>query len=309
MQNYELQDIKCFLLLAEIGSISRASAVHGIPKATLSHQLSRLEDALKVQLFLRQPNGLELTEAGREYQGHCRAIFESCETAAIAAQRAHSSVHGRLRIVASAEFGTTILGAATHHVAIQNPQLDFDLQMYSNDRLIPGQIDFDCMLYVGKPPDSTLLCRKLADVSSGVYGAPAFVRSLGKLSNPADLHGVPGALYHRGGVPEIWDLHQGRASAPVKPYERYRVNQYWLAKYFAVEGSALAYLPEFFARYEVQSGFLMPVLPDWRSRKTPVYLLYRRSKHRNPRLTGLIETLCAKFNEYSAHPGYALVKR
>ncbi len=309
MFSYELKDIHGFLLLARCGSISRAAAAHGIPKATLSHHLSRLEDALKVELFLRKPRGLELTEAGREYQQHCRAILDSCEAAASAAQSAHSRVEGRVRIVASGEFGTTLLGAAAHRVALQNPHLDFDLRMTPNDTLLSGQVDFDCMLYVGKPPDSALLCRKLTDVASGVYAAPSLAASFGGLAGPEDLQGLPGAVYHRSGVAEAWALQRGRAQAIARPYERYRVNEYWMAKYFAVEGSAIAYLPDFFVTYEVQSGSLVPLLPEWRSKKTAISLLYPKQRHRNPRLTGLIDTLCVNFHEFIAHPRYALVKR
>ena len=80
---YELKDISCFLWIARTGSISRAATTHNIPKATLSHHLRRLEDALQVELFVRKAKGLELTDAGKEFLDHSAAIFESCENAAI----------------------------------------------------------------------------------------------------------------------------------------------------------------------------------------------------------------------------------
>ena len=46
---YELEDIRAFRQIARAGSLSRAAVTYNIPKATLSHHLRRLEDALKVR--------------------------------------------------------------------------------------------------------------------------------------------------------------------------------------------------------------------------------------------------------------------
>src|SRR5690606_4918250 len=100
-EGYELRDIKSFMGIARAGSISRASLMYNIPKATLSHHLRRLEDSLQVELFVRKAKGLELTDAGKEFLDHSAIIFDSCENATNAAQRAHSEISGRIRIVAS----------------------------------------------------------------------------------------------------------------------------------------------------------------------------------------------------------------
>ncbi|WP_246674620.1 LysR family transcriptional regulator [Mesorhizobium sp. B4-1-3] len=101
--------------------MSRAAHTYNVPKSTLSHHLQRLEDALQVQLFVRKSRGLELTDAGREYLDNCTAIFDSCENAASAAQRAHSSISGSVGVIASSEFGTAIIGAAAHFLLRDNP--------------------------------------------------------------------------------------------------------------------------------------------------------------------------------------------
>ena len=305
---YELEDINCFLQIARAGSMSRAAAANNLPKATLSHHLRRLEDALQVELFVRKPKGLELTDAGREYLNHCSAIFDSCENAASAAQRAHSTISGRVRLIASSEFGTTINGAAAHYFALANPAIDFELQMYSNDRLIGGELNFDCMIFVGEPPDSSLLRRKMGEVSYGLYASPNFVRKYGRPNSVHDVKRFNGAVYSRNGIPEQWSLYHGRKFVQATPYEKFHVNEYWMAKYFSVEGSAIGYLPDFFVNYEIASGALIPVLPAWRSKKTPAYAIYPAQRHRNPRILKLVDMLCKHFDEFIRYPGYSLVK-
>ena len=93
---FELRDVQGFLQIARAGSLTAAATANNVPKATLSHNLRRLEDALEVELFTRKTRGMELTDAGREYFNNCAQIFDACEAAAGAAQRAHSTVSGRI---------------------------------------------------------------------------------------------------------------------------------------------------------------------------------------------------------------------
>lgn len=306
---YELKDINCFLQLARAGSLTRASETYSVPKATLSHQLRRLEDALQVELFTRKAHGLELTDAGREYLGHCDRIFNSCDEAASAAQRAHSTVSGRVRIASSSEFGTSIIGAAAFFVSNLHPQLDFDLQMYPNEKLIAGQIEFDCMIYVGEPPDSSMMRRKMGEVSSGLYASPRFIQRHGTPGSAQDIKNLDGVRYVRNGIPEAWKLVNNGQTLTVEAYSRFSVNEYWMAKYFTVEGSAIGYLPNFFVHYEVEQGAIVPLLPEWRSEKSSIYIIYPAHRHRNPRVMNLVEALCNRFDDFIRQPGYALVRR
>ncbi len=305
---YELKDIRCFLTIARAGSISRAAANYNIPKATLSHHLRRLEDALKIELFVRKARGLELTEAGKEFLKHSAVIFESCETAVSAAQRAHSDISGRIRIVASSAFGTSLIGGAAQFFAVENPHVDFDLQMYPNDKIIAGQFDFDCMIYVGDPPDSSLMQRKLGDLSFGLYASPKFVETNGVPQTPSDMDECDGVVYMINGLPEQWNLKNGEENHQVTPHARFHVNEYWMAKYFVVEGLVAGFLPDFFVRYEVEQGGLVPLLPQWRRKDTPVYAVYPKHRHHNPRIASLVESMRNQFDEFVRSPGYRAVR-
>lgn len=305
---YELKDIRCFLAIARAGSISRAAATYNIPKATLSHHLRRLEDALQVELFVRKAKGLELTDAGKEFLDHSSVIFDSCENAVSAAQRAHSTISGRIRIVASSAFGTSLIGAAAQYFAMHNPQIDFDLQMYPNDKIIAGQLDFDCMIFVGDPPSSSFLRRKMGDVSFGLYASPHFIEANGMPTTLEEIDGCHGVVYLRNGLPERWTVRNGRKVIHLNPHARFNVNEYWMAKYFAVEGLVIGYLPDFFVRFEVEQGGLVPILPEWRSDDTPVYAVYPQHRHRNPRIIKLVDSMCSQFNEFVRSPGYRAVR-
>lgn len=303
----ELKDISGFVQIARAGSLTQAARESNVPKATLSHNLRRLEDALEVELFVRSSRGLTLTDAGKAYLENCRRIFDSCEMAASAAQRAHSLVSGKIRIAASAEFGTLMLGAATFYLSQTHPDLEFEVRIYSSEMLLTHQPDYDCLIYVGTAPDSSYLCRKLGTVSYGIYANPEFLDRHGVPQSRDDIRSLPGIECSRSGIPEPWILGMGGREQAVDYVTRFSVNDYWMAKYYAISGAALAYLPNFFVHYEVKQGGLVQVLPEYRSEEISAWVIYPMSRHKNPRVKLMVDTLCSKFDEFILHPGYSLI--
>ena len=291
--------------VARTGSMTKAAQRSNVPKATLSLRIRNLEDSLSVALFTRTQKGMVLTDAGKEYHAHCNRVFESCDAAASAAQRAHSTIEGKLRIACSTEFGTSIIGAAAYSLAQTHPGIDFELQTYSDDKLIAGQYDFDCMIYLGSPPDSDLIGRKLGEASYGLYASSNFVSQNGLPASPQEVAPLDGVVCTRSGIPEKWLLKKDTNTLELDFYPRYSANEYWMAKYFAMGGLAIAYLPDFFTQYEVELGVLVSVLPEWRSETIPIYALYHGHRHGNPRISMLVDTLVNGFHEFVSHPGYS----
>ena len=78
--------LRCFLTIVELGSVSRAAAQLNIAQPTLSQLLLRLEDELRIKLFERTSRGVSPNEAGRVFQEHARNILN-------AMQRAKEEVH------------------------------------------------------------------------------------------------------------------------------------------------------------------------------------------------------------------------
>lgn len=308
VEAYELEDIRAFRQIVRAGSLSRAAEIYNVPKATLSHHLRRLEDALQVELFVRKAKGLELTDAGKQYLDHSAAIFESCENAASAAQRAHSTIGGRIRLVCSTDFGTAIMGPAVHYFSITHPQIKFEVQLYQSEKIIAAQLDFDCMIFFGEPSESVLLRRKMADVSYGLYAAPSFIEANGMPEAIEEVNRLNGIVYARSGIPERWVLRNRKKAVHLDPYPKFNVNEYWMAKFFAVEGSAVGYLPDFFVHFEIAQRSLVPLFPEWRSENVPIYVIYPAQRHRNPRIMSLVEALCSNFNLFIRNPGYALIR-
>lgn len=77
----DTRQLRSFLKIADLRSISRAAESLGLSQPSLSQQLLRLEDEVGVKLFRRTARGVTVTEAGRIFQEHARQILRSADQA------------------------------------------------------------------------------------------------------------------------------------------------------------------------------------------------------------------------------------
>jgi DNA-binding transcriptional LysR family regulator len=72
----ELRHLRYFVAVAEEGSLSEAARTRlHTAQPSLSRQLRELEDEVGVQLFVRRPRGIVLTQAGIRLLEHSREIL------------------------------------------------------------------------------------------------------------------------------------------------------------------------------------------------------------------------------------------
>ena len=69
-----LNRLHCFEVVVEESGFKRATARLHITQPALSYQMKHLEDELGVQLFLRRPGGVSLTDAGRLLYAHVQRV-------------------------------------------------------------------------------------------------------------------------------------------------------------------------------------------------------------------------------------------
>ena len=89
----ELRSLHYFVRIAELGSITRASAHLQIAQPALTRHIQRLEDEVDAALFTRANRGVRLTEAGQKLLDSAQRILRDVERAGdeIRAHKAHPS--------------------------------------------------------------------------------------------------------------------------------------------------------------------------------------------------------------------------
>ena len=132
----DLRHLRYFIAVAEEQNIGRAALRLHISQPPLTRQIQQLEEELGVQLFIRTPRGVELTQAGTLFLDEARNIRSLVEQAIERTKRAGQGKLGRLDI---GIFGTGILGAIPlllHHFRDSHPDVRVVLHTMSKDEQI-----------------------------------------------------------------------------------------------------------------------------------------------------------------------------
>ena len=85
----ELRQLRYFVRIVELGSMSRAALDLDMVQSALSQQVSRLESELSTRLLQRTPRGVVPTEAGVAFFREAQLTLRHAEQAAPQAMAAH----------------------------------------------------------------------------------------------------------------------------------------------------------------------------------------------------------------------------
>ena len=295
-----VEDVTAFLQIASGGSLSAAARASGRPKATISHQLRRLEDELGVELFMRSANRLILSEAGRDFLDHAKNIRRACERGLDAARRSRNATVGTIRVASGGEFTSNLVAPLVLHFARKHPHLRIEVVVLRGDALLSARDSLDCIIYLGEPPMpqvAELTARLLGRFAFGLYASPGYLEARGVPESPSALRSHDMIGFHNGESTMLWELENGSEEFSLQPSTKFLTNDYWVLKLTAIHDHGIAFMPTFFAALEVENGLLVPVLPEWRSRDVPMYALFPSHRLANPNLRSLIDAVSQNFEE------------
>src|SRR5262245_57022905 len=104
----DLNQIAAFVRVLEAGSFTRAAALLGIPKSSVSRRVAQLERSLGVRLLQRTTRSLRPTDAGTAYfDGVSRALGGLEEATARVADR-EGTVGGKVRLCVSVHLAASL---------------------------------------------------------------------------------------------------------------------------------------------------------------------------------------------------------
>lgn len=150
----ELKHWRCFVTLAEIGNIRRASSMLALSQPTLSGRIKQLENDLGYALFDRQARGVQLTERGARLLQHAKNLLSRSNETGEAARLIGHGAFDRLEIGVTSLAAMAFMPNALRAMARSYPQAAVALTEGSSNELEEAVAQKRLDFAVVHPPSS-----------------------------------------------------------------------------------------------------------------------------------------------------------
>ena len=265
---WNVDHLPAFVAVAEVGGISAAARRLGEPKSTISRAISRLEDDIGLQLFVRGPRSLRLTHDGGQFYQHAIRILEQVEAASAELAGLSETPRGTLTVALPMAFGREIVGPHLAGFQTDFPDVRLDLRIGSGQPdLIRDSIDM--AVIVGSATDSDLIQQRLIDTPLIWIAAPEIASALPENPTPDELASLIGAVETRYGAAPV-SVVDGAGAARDIALRRERmmqVNDPILLREFVRANGGLSFAPDLYCRAAIREGSLVRVYPHLQIRQ------------------------------------------
>jgi DNA-binding transcriptional LysR family regulator len=270
----DLNDLRTFVAVAELGSFSEAARELRVAKSTVSDRVRSLEEQLAASLLQRSTRRVSLTDAGQTLLEKGRGIVAlAAEAEAELAATTHSPV-GRLRISAPTSFGLRFLTGVVAELACDHPKLSVDFQL--EDRAVDLIAErYDLALRIGRLPDSSLVAQKVGVSRRLVVASHDYLKRYGRPEQPADLRTHDCILYTHQTNLDTWvfDRLDGTEER-VRVSGRLHCNHGDAIAQLAADDAGVAWLPEFIVAPLIDEGRLVPLLEERCIAEMPIHVVF-----------------------------------
>lgn len=293
----DLNDLYYFAQVVDHGGFAPAGRALGEPKSKLSRRIAALEERMDMRLINRSTRHVSVTEIGRIYYNHCKAMLVQAEAAEEAIESLRSEPCGTVRL--SCPVALLDARVADMLSAYQNryPQVALHLEA-TNRRVDVIEEGFDLAIRVRPPPleDSELVLRNLADRGQCLVASPELLQAHARPKSPADLAGLPSLALGRPQQKHQWHLigpDGSQARVTIQP--RLVTRSITALRIAAVAGVGVVQLPTMMMTGELADGRLVRILDGWAPPREIVHAVFPSRRGLLPAVRGLIDFLAEQF--------------
>jgi DNA-binding transcriptional LysR family regulator len=278
-------NLRTFVRIYELGSMSAAARDQRISPAVTSARISQLEGHLGVRLFQRTTRSLTPTEQGRIfYTGAC-AVLEAVEIAEAGVGDATENPRGTLHIASPLGVGRRLIAPYVPEFAAQYPLVDVRLRM--TDRKIDLTAEgLDIAFFLGRPEDSNMRIRKIADCERVLCASPSYIAQHGHPNSGADIdRGKHNCLNLRfpGATEFQWELSTSDGPRNFDVQGRFESDDSDVLTDWALQGAGIALRPVFEIAAHLKSGALVQVAKETPPLPVQMACLYTHRRHQDPK--------------------------
>ncbi|MBF0752578.1 MULTISPECIES: LysR family transcriptional regulator [unclassified Pasteurella] len=292
-----MNELRNFIVVAQVGSFTKAAALLGVSTSALSHSMRKLEDQLKIKLFNRTTRSVSTTEAGEQLFKKLFPLFESIEDNVNALSIFRDTLNGTLRINGADH---AFLYAIWDKLLIfmkKYPEVKLELtsDMKFAD-IVAGR--FDAGIRLGKEVDQDMIAVRISDdMQMALVASPQYLEKYGI---PKHINDLPQhqCLCVRMPTSEglfVWEFRHPKTKELIKftPSGKLIVNNNFLVKKACLSHLGLALIPKDRVAEELENGELVEVLSNYALNYEGYHLYYPNRRQNAPLFKALVEELKA----------------
>ena len=289
-----LTDLQTFVLVAETGTITAAAAQLGVPKSTVSRRVSRLEDALGIELLRRGGRAVALTDHGEVVRARAAPALRELVDVERALNDVSAEPAGLLRVTAAADVGQTLNFARLLKGYVDRyPKVQLEVELANRVvNLVEEGFDLGMRMHGGDVPGgANLMSRTIQRFSGAIYASPEYLDRRGRPASLDDLaqhdHAAHSSFRNRTFGP--WRQAGVIVPEPTWPEPRWVVNDFGALVSIGLTGFGLIVVSTLHGDPFVATGELERVLPDVEARGGGFTLVWPASRHLAPRVRAFID--------------------
>jgi DNA-binding transcriptional LysR family regulator len=298
-----LLNIKAFLLVARTGSFSGAARELGVAPSVVTKRITRLEEEMGAQLFVRSTRSLSLTAAGERLLPQYQRLVAELDEIIGATAAAERGIEGHLRVKGPTTLTSMYLGPILCDFHAQNPGITMDIVLL--DRSVnPLDEGFD--LVVGALPGTyqNVVDVPLCPFRVLLCAAPSYINAKGKPEHPTELseHDCLTSMM----MGSTWLFEQPPSTVSVEVRSKLHANDTRVLREGTLRGIGIAILPEFLVLDDLRSGALVHLLPETPIPTFWLKAIVPRIKLAKPAVNELVNFLKARMHPEPPWPGAQL---
>lgn len=297
MTDLDLNDLAIFVRILQRGGFAPAARDLGVPTSTASRSVARLEEAMGERLLHRTTRSVTPTSEGR-------ALFEAVVESVTSLrgtlrsfEPASRKPKGRLRVTAPNDLGATFLADVAVEFSERYPLVQLDMVL-TNRTVNLVEEGFDAAVRAGKLVDSSLVARKVGDVTSALYASPRYLERHPAPQVVADLEQHRVLLFRAKAGELVWSFptadgaqEQVRVRGPIEG------DDFTFIRAAALAGGGIALLPRVSTLEDERAGRLVRVLPGRELPGAPLHVVYPSAKNVPARVTAFRDFVVDSFAE------------
>lgn len=153
---FDLTDLRLFVLTAEEGKLTRAAVRQHLSLAAASARIKALEMQTGLSLFYREARGVRLTPPGEAFLHHARGVLRQTEQLRNDLQEYSGGLRGHVRVFANTTAVTDFLPEILPGFLLNNPRVNIDLREKPNPEIARGVLDGSADIGIVAGPVDTL---------------------------------------------------------------------------------------------------------------------------------------------------------